>query len=156
MLFLFYCNLSLKWQTWCGHPWCWQKSSKVWSQDGRDYGEASSIISKDGGGWERIQGRVVDGVVWEKFCKLNNCYMRGLVKGVKLCFRYPYLYFRHGESTATASQLTSPASQKSKDLKVFLLLQDLGRDTSFLINNPVCTFCNFCIVAVAQFGKKTV
>ena len=35
-------------------------------------------------------------------------------------------YFRHGESTPTASQLTSPASQKSKDLnKVPLLLQDL-------------------------------
>ena len=38
-----------------------------------------------------------------------------------------YFYFRHGESTSTASQLTSPASQKCKDLnKVLLLLQDLG------------------------------
>ena len=38
-----------------------------------------------------------------------------------------YFYFQHGESTSTASQLTSPASQKSKDLnKVSLLLQDLG------------------------------
>ena len=46
---------------------------------------------------------------------------------MKLSFRYPYFYFRHGESTSTASQLTSPASQKSKDLnKVSLLLQDLG------------------------------
>ena len=36
-----------------------------------------------------------------------------------LCFRNPYFYFRHGESTSTASQ-------KSKDLdKVSLLLQDL-------------------------------
>ena len=52
---------------------------------------------------------------------------QGLVKGVKLSFRYPYFYFQHGESTSTASQLTSPASQKSKDLnKVSLLLQDLG------------------------------
>ena len=52
---------------------------------------------------------------------------KGLVKGAKLCFRNPYFYFRHGESTSTASQLTSPASQKSKDLnKVLLLLQDLA------------------------------
>ena len=53
---------------------------------------------------------------------------QGLVKGEKFCFRNPYFYFRHRESTSTASQLTSlaPASQKSKDLnKVSLLLQDL-------------------------------
>ena len=51
---------------------------------------------------------------------------QGLVKGAILCFRNIYFYFRHGESTPTASQLTSPASQKSKDLnKVLLLLQDL-------------------------------
>ena len=56
---------------------------------------------------------------------------QGLVKGAKLCFRYPYFYFQHGESTSTASQLTSPASQKSKDLnKVSLLLQNL-------VNNPL-------------------
>ena len=54
-------------------------------------------------------------------------YRQGLVKGAKLCFRNPYFYFWHGESTSTASQLTSPASQKSKDLnKVSLLLQDLA------------------------------
>ena len=54
---------------------------------------------------------------------------QGLVKGAKLCFRYPYFYFQHGESTSTASQITSPASQKSKDLnKVPLLLQDLGKN----------------------------
>ena len=52
---------------------------------------------------------------------------QGLVKGAILCFRNPYFYFWHGESTSTASQLTSPASQKSKDLnKVSHLLQDLG------------------------------
>ena len=52
---------------------------------------------------------------------------QGLVKGAKLCFRNPHFYFGHGESTSTASQLTSPASLKSKDLnKVSLLLQDLG------------------------------
>ena len=51
---------------------------------------------------------------------------QGLVKGAKLCFKYPYFYFQHGESTSTASQLTPPASQKSKDLnKVSLILQDL-------------------------------
>ena len=45
-------------------------------------------------------------------------------------FRNPYFYFRHAESTSTASQLISPASQKSKDLnKVPLLLQDLACDT---------------------------
>jgi len=45
-------------------------------------------------------------------------------------FQKPYFYFLHGEITSTASQLTSPASQKSKDLnKVLLLLQDLGLDS---------------------------
>ena len=52
--------------------------------------------------------------------------LKVLVKGVILCLGNPYFYFRHGESTSTASQLTSPASQISKDLnKVSLLLQDL-------------------------------
>ena len=55
------------------------------------------------------------------------CLNQGLVKGVILCFRNLYFYFRHGDSTSTTSQLTSPASQKSKDLnKVPLLLQDLS------------------------------
>ena len=44
---------------------------------------------------------------------------QGLVKGALLCFRNLYFYFWHGESTSTASQLTSPASQKSKDLNKF-------------------------------------
>ena len=59
-------------------------------------------------------------------------------KGAILCFRNPYFYFWHGESTSTASQLTSPASQKSKDLnKVSLLLQDLGLMTiSHLLSYP--------------------
>ena len=49
------------------------------------------------------------------------------VKGAMLCFWNLYFYFWHGESTSTASQLASPASQKSKDFnKVPLLLQDLG------------------------------
>ena len=57
----------------------------------------------------------------------NQGWVQGLVKGVILCFRNLYFYFWHGESTSTASQLTSPASQKSKDLnKVPLLLQNLG------------------------------
>ena len=54
---------------------------------------------------------------------------QGLVKGVILCFRNLYFYFRDGESTSRASQLTSPASQKSKDLnKVPLLLQYLDNN----------------------------
>ena len=54
---------------------------------------------------------------------------QGLVKGALLCFRNPYFYFQHGESTSATSQLTSPASQKSKDLnKGSLLLQDLGTE----------------------------
>ena len=60
-------------------------------------------------------------------CFAKICLFQGLVKGAILCFRNLYFYFWHGESTSTASQLTSPASQKSKDLnKVPLLLQDLG------------------------------
>ena len=55
---------------------------------------------------------------------------QGLVKGAILCFRNLSFYFRHGERASTASQLTSPASQKSKDLnKVSLLLQDLGQSS---------------------------
>ena len=55
--------------------------------------------------------------------------MQGLVKGALLCFRNLYFYFQHAESTSAASQLTSPDSQKSKDLnRVPLLLQDLGRN----------------------------
>ena len=47
---------------------------------------------------------------------------QGLVKGAILCFRNLYFYFRHGESTSTASQ-------KSKDLnKIPFLLQDLTLD----------------------------
>ena len=60
-----------------------------------------------------------------KYEKLIN-HNQGLVKGEKFCFRNLDFYFQHGESTSTARQLTSPASQKSKDLnKVSLLLQDL-------------------------------
>ena len=47
-------------------------------------------------------------------CLTENC-TQGLVKGEKLCFRNLDFYFQHGESTSTASQLTSPDSQKSKD-----------------------------------------
>ena len=53
--------------------------------------------------------------------------IQGFVKGEVFCFRYPYFYFRNGESTFQASQLTYTASQLSKDLnKVPLLLQNLG------------------------------
>ena len=68
--------------------------------------------------------------------------MQGLVKGAILCFRNPYFYFLHGESTSTASQLTSPASQKSKDLnKVSLLLQDLAKHRSNMWPTKVACFC---------------
>ena len=51
----------------------------------------------------------------DAIASLDLGYEQGLVKGAILCFR-------NG-----ASQLTSPASQKSKDLnKVPLLLHDLG------------------------------
>ena len=43
-------------------------------------------------------------------------FVQGLVKGEKFCVRYLDFYIQHGESTSTASQLTSSASQKSKDL----------------------------------------
>ena len=47
--------------------------------------------------------------------KLNQKWStQGLVKGDKFCLRYLDFYFRHGESTSTASQLTSPFSSQSK------------------------------------------
>ena len=56
--------------------------------------------------------------------------MQGLVKGEKFCLRNLDFYFRHGESTSTNSQFTSPDSQKSKDLKKgSILLQDIGSNT---------------------------
>ena len=66
--------------------------------------------------WLTIDTSSCPGVVLVNF--------QGLVKGAIHCFRNLYCYFRHGESTSTASQLTSPASQKSKDLnKVPLLIR---------------------------------
>ena len=64
------------------------------------------------------------------FRSMKQCstitYCQGIVKGAILCFKNLYFYFWNGKSTSTASPLTSPASQKSKDLnKVSLLLQDL-------------------------------
>ena len=54
-------------------------------------------------------------------------FYQGFVKGEVFCFRYPYFYFRHGESSSTASQQTSTASQISKEInKVPLLLQNLA------------------------------
>ena len=53
------------------------------------------------------------------------CSNQGLVKGEKFCFRYLDSYFRHGEST-------SSASQKIQDINnVSLLLQDLGSNNLF-------------------------
>ena len=54
---------------------------------------------------------------------------QGFVKGEVFCFRYPYFYFQNEESTSSASQQTSTASHLSKDLKVPLLLQNLGNES---------------------------
>ena len=81
---------------------------------------------KPRGGFEESQGGPP---IHEKISMSKIDFKQGLVKGAKLCFIYPYFYFHHGESTSTASQLTSPASRKSKDLnKVSLLLQDLAHN----------------------------
>ena len=65
-----------------------------------------------------------------KLFDLDTEYLnQGFVKGVEFCFRYLDFYFQPGESTSTASQLTSTASQKSQDFnKVPLLLQNLGNN----------------------------
>ena len=61
-------------------------------------------------------------MISEKLLTFGQTCYQGLVKGAILCFRNPYFYFWHGESTYTASQ-------KSKDLnKILLLLQDLEQD----------------------------
>ena len=44
------------------------------------------------------------------------CWYQGHIKRDKFGFRNLYFYFQHEESTSTASQLNTPASQKSKDL----------------------------------------
>ena len=49
---------------------------------------------------------------------------QGFVRGEVFCLRYLDFYFQYGESTSTASQLTSTASQKSQDLNS-LHLQNL-------------------------------
>ena len=46
--------------------------------------------------------------------EMGDHFNQGLVKGAILCFRNPYFYFQHGEST-------SPASQNSKDLNKVLV-----------------------------------
>ena len=74
----------------------------------------------------------------------RQCLCQGLVKGAILCFRNLYFHFQHGEGTSTASQLTSPASQKSKDLnKVPLLLQDLALHTYSLDLSAALTLKSF-------------
>ena len=53
----------------------------------------------------------------DAIASLDLRYEQGLVKGEKFCFRYLDFYFQHGESTSTASQLNSPASQKKSGYK---------------------------------------
>ena len=73
--------------------------------------------------------------VWQTFQEMVQYVPQGFVKGEVFCFRYPYFYFRYGESTCTASQQSSTASQLSKDLnKVPLLLQNLGLFTIFILD----------------------
>ena len=55
-------------------------------------------------------------------------------------FQKPYFYFLHGEITSTASQLTSPASQKSKDINKVPLLLDIDIDLG--IDDIKCGFEN--------------
>ena len=61
--------------------------------------------------------------------------MQGFVKEEVFCFRYPYFYFQHGESTSTASQQTSTASQLSKDLNKVPLLLPLVKACFRLLQN---------------------
>ena len=67
-------------------------------------------------------------IILDRVAKTNSLYIlhsRSLKRSTTL-FQKSLFYFRHGESTSTASQLTSLASQKSKGLNyVPLLLQDL-------------------------------
>ena len=76
-----------------------------------------------------FQGGNYRSIRFHNFFSLKLAATQGLVKGAILCYRNLYFYFQHGESTSTASQLTSPSSQKSQDINKFsLLLQNL--DTS--------------------------
>ena len=60
------------------------------------------------------------------------CCTQSFVKGEVFCFTYPYFFLQNGESTSTASQQTSTASQLSKDInKVPLLSQNLGSTILF-------------------------
>ena len=61
-------------------------------------------------------------ILLDVIASLECGYEQGLIKGEKFCFRYLDFYFQHGESTSTASQLTSPASQKSKDINKVSIL----------------------------------
>ena len=90
--------------------------------------------------------------IWNSVIKTSNCNLnyhnqwnQGLIKGEKFCFRYLDFYFWHGESTSTASQLTSPASQNSQDInKVSPLLQNLDINPWYLqhIHTACARFLN--------------
>ena len=77
---------------------------------------------------------------------LIGCGVRGATQG--LVKGYPYFYFRHGESTSTASQLTFLASQKSKDLNKVLLLYKT-------LSVPVqCTILVCCMLLINKWIKN--
>ena len=83
------------------------------------------------GNWKLAKKQYMD--LWTKsehfYASKDDLQCEWLTRSCKrsdALFQKSLLYFRHGESSSTASQLTSPASQKSKALnKVSLLLQDL-------------------------------
>ena len=71
---------------------------------------------------------IENGKMWHKSNVLYEWQCQALLKGAILCFRNPYFYFRHGESTSIVSQQTYAASQLSKDLNnIPLLLQNLAK-----------------------------
>ena len=75
--------------------------------------------------------------IWLQFERIEQ----GFVKGEVFCFRYPYFYFWHGESTSTASHQTFAASQLSKDLnKVPLHLQNLGSAIAWSNYSPISIY----------------
>ena len=68
---------------------------------------------------------------FQDYGNISRYYLKNKIFNSRSCKRREIL-FQKSESTSTASQLTSSASQKIKDLnKVSLLLQDLDSRRSF-------------------------
>ena len=87
----------------------------------------------------------------------NDTITSTIVKGAILCFRNPYFYFRHEESTSTTSQLTSPSSQKSKDLnKESLPIHTPGYYELKIQSIPPTTFISLQICLKIELSSSTV